>query len=102
MHGDNVQAEEQILTETAAQHFVAKILIRGRNDAHIHLDRNSAADALEFTLLQHTQQLLLRAQGHLANLIQEDRSLVGCLKAALVLSQRAGEASLLVAEQLAL
>ena len=60
-----------------------------------------AADALELLLLQHAQQLDLRVERQLADLVEEDRAVVGELEAALLLLHRAGERAALVAEELA-
>ena len=60
------------------------------------------ADALELALLEDAQQLRLRRRRHLADLVEEDRALVGGLEPALAHRHRAGEGALLVAEQLGL
>ena len=52
--------------------------------------------------LQHAQQLDLQLQRHLGDLVEEQRAAVRALEEALVLAVGAGEAALLVAEQLAL
>src|SRR5205807_1472378 len=51
--------------------------------------------------LQHAKQLRLGAERHLADLVQEDRALVGRLELADLLLGRPGEGAALVAEQLA-
>ena len=66
------------------------------------LKRLVAADALEGPLLQHAQQLDLRALGNLADLVEEERAAVGLLEAPLAPRDRAGERAALVAEELAL
>src|SRR5258708_31901106 len=58
------------------------------NHTHVHFHRHVAADALELALLQHAQQLLLRAERHLADLVQEDRALVRGFEATLMLGHR--------------
>ena len=62
----------------------------------------AAADALELALLEHAQQLGLGLEGHLADLVEEERAAVGQLEAADASVDGAGERALLVAEQLAL
>ena len=57
---------------------------------------------LELALLQHPQELHLRAERNLADLVEEDGSPVGQLEAPLLAPDRAGERAALVAEQLAL
>jgi hypothetical protein len=49
--------------------------------AHVDLDGLLAADALELALLQHAQQLQLQGRRHVADLVEEQRPLVGELEA---------------------
>ena len=79
-----------------------EVAIRRRDDAHVHLDRARAADALELLLLQHAQQLGLQIQAHLADLVEQERALVRALERAFDALDRAGERALLVAEEGAL
>src|SRR6185312_16024840 len=60
------------------------------------------ADALEPALLEHAQELGLKAERQLADLVEEQRAAVGHLEPAGLLFGRAGERALLVTEQLAL
>ena len=62
----------------------------------------AAADALDLALLEDAEQLGLRLQGQLADLVEEERAPVGQLEAADPPGDGAGEGALLVAEQLAL
>ena len=57
-------------------------------------------DALELALLQHAQELDLRGQVDVADLVEEQRAALGQLEAALLPLLRAGERALLVAEEL--
>ena len=52
--------------------------------------------------LEHAQQAHLQVERHLGDLVEEQRAAVRALEEAVVLARRAGEAALLVAEQLAL
>ena len=61
-----------------------------------------AAEPLELALLQHAQQLDLRRQVDVADLVEEQRAALGQLEAALLARLGAGERALLVAEQLRL
>ena len=61
-----------------------------------------AAEALELALLQHAQQLHLRAEVDVADLVEEERAALGHLEAPLLAGVGAGERALLVAEQLRL
>jgi hypothetical protein len=72
------------------------------NHAHVDLDHAVAAQPLELLLLQHAQHLGLRLQAHVADLVEEDRALVGLLELADLPIGGAGERALFVAEQLRL
>ena len=60
------------------------------------------AERLDRPLLQHAQQLGLRRQRHLGDLVEQQRAAVGRLEAAVAALDRAGERAALVAEQLRL
>ena len=59
------------------------------------------SDALHFLVLQNAQQLGLRGQRHIADLIQEQRAAVGVLEQPGLVVGGAGEGALDVAEQFA-
>jgi len=73
--------------------------MRGDNHAHIHCDGALAADALHLAFFQHAQQLGLHGERHVADLIEEDGSVLRLLKLAEMASGRAGERSFFVPEQ---
>src|SRR6266516_7798417 len=54
--GEDVQPVEQILPERAALHRGLEIAVRGREHAHVHRNRMTAADALDLSLLENPQQ----------------------------------------------
>ncbi len=97
---DDVETVKQILAEAPRRHFVRQHAVRRRDDAHIHLDGFIAAHALHLSLLEHTQQLGLKRQGHFPYLVQKQRAAVRLHKASFPPSVRAGECPLLMAEQL--
>ena len=99
---DHVQPEEQVLAKGALVDLLLEVLVGGGDHAHVDLDRLLRADPLDLALLQHAQQLRLRAQAHVADLVEEERAAVGLLELADLLRGGAGERALLVAEQLAL
>jgi hypothetical protein len=96
---DHAQAEVQILAEAAAVDLLAQVAVGRGQDPDVDLDRAIAADPLDLALLEHPQQLRLERDVELADLVEEDRAALGLLEAAEVLTDRAGEAALLVAEQ---
>ena len=100
-HGHDVQAVEEVLAEAPGRDLGLDVPVGRRQHAHVDLDRLLAADALELPLLQHAQQLELQRRRHVADLVEEQRPLVGQLEAPELALDRAGERALLVAEQLA-
>ncbi len=101
-HRHHVEPVEEVLAELALLHHLLERPVRGRHEAHVHLQRLRAAEPLELALLQHPQQLHLHVQGDVANLVQEERAAVRQLHPARLARGRPGEGALLVAEQLAL
>ena len=99
---EDVQPVVEVLAEAAVGDHPRQVAVRGRHQPHVHLDRLRAAEALELLLLQHAEQLGLQLQRDVADLVEEQRPLVGQLEAADLLADGAGEGALLVAEQLAL
>ena len=61
-----------------------------------------APDPQELSFLKHAEQLGLEARGDLADLVEEQRALVGALEAAGATALGSGEGPLLVTEELTL
>lgn len=80
--GKDVQAVKQVRPERPLLDHLAEVPIGRHDDADIHPDRPVAADALEFLLLQHAQELYLDVERQLADLIEKERSSIGQLEAA--------------------
>src|SRR5918996_2446030 len=99
---DHVQPVVEVLAELPVVNPLGEVAVRRRDHADVDLDRHVRSDPLELALLENAQQLGLRAERHLANLVEEDRPLVRGLEAPLAHRHRAGERALLVAEQLRL
>ena len=99
---DDAQPVVEILAELPGAHRRLEILVGGGEHAHVDLERLVAADALELALLQRAQQLGLRLERHVADLVEEQRAAVGGLELAFAARDGAGEGAALVAEQLAL
>ena len=102
LHRDDVQAVEQVLAEPAFLHHLRQVAVGRRDDADVDAQRPGAAEALELVLLQHAQDLRLRARAHVADFVEEQRAAVGLLEAADALLVGARERALLVTEQFGL
>src|SRR5688572_3755125 len=88
MDADDVQPMKKIFPEAALLNSFLKILVGGRNDAHVHLERCMSADAIELVIRQHPQQTSLEIGRHIADLVQEQRSAIRLLEPAI--AQRLG------------
>ena len=96
---DDVQAIVEVFAEASLFHLVLQVDVGRGNDADVNLDRLHAAEAHELALLHHAQQLGLRLDRHVADLVEEDAALVGEIEHALLGIDRAGKGALDVAEE---
>ena len=98
----HLQAIKEILSEPSLCNLRWQILIRRADNPNIHSHRLRTAQPLKLFLLQHAQQLRLRLDMHIADLVQKQRPPIRKLKLALPLRSRPGKRPPLVPEQLAL
>ncbi len=89
------KSSRNVLAATASR----KILVRGRQNAHVDVHQLRSADALEASLLEHAQQLGLRGQGQFGNFIQENRAAIGELHFSDLARSRSGIGAALVSEE---
>ena len=76
------------------------MFVRCGDDAHVDAQGFVGAHALEALFLKHAQNFRLRAQAHVADFIEKERTAVGFLKFADFVFCRTGKAALDVAEEL--
>src|SRR5215469_5670166 len=81
-NGKDPQPVVEILAKTALVNLPGQIAIGGGDHADIDLARMNIADAFEFLLLQHPQQLGLHRERHFTDFVQEQGAAVGQLEAA--------------------
>ena len=74
---DHVEAVEEILAELPFLHHLPQVDVGRGDDADVDLDRLHAAEPHEVALLDHAQQLGLRLERDVADLVEEDAALVG-------------------------
>ncbi len=72
------------------------------DDAHVHSNRTGRAERNDLAGLEHAQQLGLSCDGHVANLVEQERSTLRAAEDAQVGSYGAREGPALVPEELAL
>ena len=101
---EHVQPVKEVLAEGALGGQLLQAAVRGGDDADVKLYLLAAADAGYAVGLHSAQELGLELDGQLRDLVEEERAVVGELKAPRVAARglRPGEGSRLVAEELAL
>lgn len=99
MDADDVQPIEEVGPEQTPLHRLLQIAVGGHDQPEVQLDLLGAGEALNGLLLDQLQQLGLDVGGQLADLVQEQRAVVGQLDLAdLAGGGGPGEGALLVAE----
>src|SRR5208337_4721765 len=96
----DVYAVVKILAEFSFGYEFVQILVSGEDQPRLQRDKLVAAQAAEFHLLQDAQQLDLREQAQVANLIEEQCAVASLLEVALARPNRACESSFFMAEKL--
>ena len=99
---DHLQAVEEILAEVPLLDLGREVLVRGGEDANVHLEDAVGADGTDLAVLENPKELHLEGGTHLADLVEEDGAPVRELEHAGPLADRAGERAPLVAEHLRL
>ena len=98
----HIQAVIEIFPELLLLNRQLQILVGGGDDSQIDGDITGAAQPAERLMLQHPQQLGLQRRAHLADLIQEERALVGFFQQAFLGGLGIGEGAFLIAKQFTL
>jgi hypothetical protein len=99
---DHVQAIVEVLAKFPRLDLGREVLVRRGEDARIDRDRARAAEPLDLAGLDRAQELGLRIQAHVADLVEEEGSEVRGFEASALHLRGSRERTLLVAEELAL
>src|SRR5262249_19820297 len=99
---ENVDTVEEVTGEFGVFETVFELAVGGNDDPDIDLDGLIATDALDFAFFEDTQKLGLHGNGHIADLVEEERAAFGLLKFADVASGSAGERTFFMAEEFGL
>ncbi len=99
---EGVDPVVEIFAEPFLAHQQLERAVGGRHEPEVHVDAGAAAQPLHLALLEDAQQLRLRHERQVADLVEEQRAAVGQLDPPEPPLVRAGEGSLLVAEDLGL
>src|SRR5439155_13076546 len=97
----DIDAVEQILTESPICDLGFQLPIGGANHSHLDLFVFLRANAAELSILQQLQQLGLKSQIQLGNLVQEKGAAMSLFHAAGLRTVGARERALFVSEQFA-
>src|SRR5204863_6420490 len=103
-HGqrDSVQAEEEILSELLGSHVLHEISIRCGDESHVDWLWLESTDPDELAPFDDSEDLGLKSQRHLADLVEERRPSRRGFEQPGPGVDRAGEGAALVTEKLAL
>src|SRR5262245_49795469 len=82
-------------------HFLLKIAIGSGNDPDVYVNFLLSAHALNFVFLQGAQDLGLQSKRNLSDFIEKQCPVIGLLKTADSLRDRAGKGSLFVSKEFA-
>ena len=74
------EAEVEIRAELALRDHLFEVAVSRRDDADVDRDVGVRADRRDDVLLEHAQQLRLRRQRQVADLVEEDRAAVRALE----------------------
>jgi len=91
-----------VLAEGSLAHHRVEVAVRRRDDAHVDAAALRATHAADLVVLQHAQELDLKSEWDLADLVEEKRAARGRFEEAAVVAVGTGEGAPDVAEQLAL
>ena len=97
-----VQAGEEIAAELPLLHVLVQIAVRRAHDADVHVLGRRRAEREDLARLEDAQELRLRVERHVADLVEEERPAVGELDEPGLVAVGAGERAAAVAEELAL
>src|SRR5271166_129116 len=98
---EDVEPVEKVGTELTLLDQFFQILVGGGDAAEVYLNDLVAAHARDFALLQHAQQVGLRLESDVADLIEKHGSTFGDFEFAFLAILRAGECAFLVSEEFA-
>src|SRR5262247_3671109 len=96
---DDVQTIEEVFAEIAGPDGALKVGVGRGDDPHVDLARLRVAERGEFALLDHAQQSRLGFGRDRADLVEEDRTVVGDLEQPFFGRDGAGERAFRVAEE---
>jgi len=98
----HVQAIVEVSTEAVVADIVHQVAVCGGDDAHVDARGTAAAEPIELSLLEHSEEFRLELERKISDFVEEERSAVCQLEASSLAHARTGEGAALVPEQFAL
>src|SRR5262245_27318382 len=98
----DIETVKEILAEAAGVDLPLEVAIRARDDPGVHRGRLGTTDRQDALVLDDPQQLDLKLQGHLADLVQEEGAVAGRHEETRIRLHGGGEGAAEVTEELAL
>src|SRR5262245_46683900 len=90
-NANDVQAVQEVLAETPGSGFGTHVTIQCAHDADVYFATERLTHTTNFLLLEHSEQLRLRASREVGDLVQEQGAAVGLLDQTRPFGQRARE-----------
>src|ERR1700745_3820073 len=101
LNWEDVQPIKQVFSKLPVADHCRDIAVSRSDDAHIYVNGLRAAQALELLFLKGAKQFGLQLEADIADLVQEQRAVIGQFEAALLLHQCPGKGAPFVSEELA-
>ena len=96
---NHVEAIKEVLPESLLLDHFFQVLVGGRDNSDIDLNRPTPPHPLKGSFLYHSQKFDLKRETHLADFVEKDRSAIGKFESAHSRLGRAGEGALFMSEQ---
>ena len=93
---------KKVFTEAFSGNQGPQILVGGGDDADIHFSAIQRPYALHFLVLKHAEEFSLNRKGHVTDLVQKQRAVMGVLEETRLIVCGPGKRSLHMAKHLAL
>src|SRR6185437_15177144 len=102
INGNHVEPVVEVLAKRSLFQGSAQITIGRSQQPNVNLQRFGSTQALKLALLKNAQQFYLDGSGHVANLVEKQRTLVCKFKLSRLTGQRASERAPLKTKQFTL
>src|SRR5262249_11043707 len=98
--GNHFQPIKKVLTKVSARYFFFQIFVGGSDYTRIDRDRFLTSNRCKALLVERAQNLCLRFQAHIADLVEKEGSAMGSLELTLFIASCCRKSAFSMAEQL--